>query len=61
VQERLKAGGPGAVSNWAQSVLAVSQTLVPVDTGALKASGHVEDNPDAEGGSLRRALREVRA
>jgi HK97 gp10 family phage protein len=31
-----------AITEWAERVLATAQVLVPVDTGALRESGHVE-------------------
>ena len=36
-----------AVIQWAEKVLAVAQSIVPVDTGELRASGHVVVRTDA--------------
>lgn len=58
VSERLRqlpGRGVKVVKRWAYSegleVLAHSQKIVPVDTGALRSSGHVE-HPKVEGGRV---------
>lgn len=42
VQAKIEAAVQGGVTDWADRVFETSQELVPVDTGELKASGHVE-------------------
>ena len=46
---RVAAAAAQGVANWAQSVLTDALQIVPVDTGQLRDSGHLETASDGEG------------